>query len=169
MNETANIFGVYKFNAFDLEEYKKARKIFATIGLCLALFLLFVYFKYFIPFGSQLVLDADMYSKKIIGAVAIMVIFCMCIWVGDLAWALPTTAIAKVNADHKLKDFDKEIIAKYSFAIKQDIEENGYFSARGYWSLYNDGRREEQLRKYNLTQEVEIEKLRHRYPGVFDK
>ncbi len=174
MNEIANILGLYKFNAFDFEEYGKARKIFFICRVLLSALLLVLYFKYYLPLfysffeGIMNMPSSGGFTPQAAPGVAIITFiilgFFVCFWFGSDRL---DKSLAKVNADHRLNDFDKEIISKYSFVIRSDIEANGYFSAVGYWELYNCNENNKRESIAKVKEKAEKDKLRVRYPGVF--
>ncbi len=159
INETAKLFWVFPFNAFDVNSYRKISKI--VTGFSILVFFVPMYFSiaYLIPW----IFDNESFPKTLVlSTVTTLLPFILLFLISrSLNYSL-----SKVKADHLLEEFD---LNKGSLKIlaKEDIEKYGYFSAKGYWTLYcrnifyNKNRAEVEVR--NAKKKL----IKANYPSVF--
>ncbi len=110
----AKLYGIYNFNAFSEQDvFSQAKVISFCVGFISFLFIMFLLSKYLLPSGR--------FAQFYLGAVYFCASGLLFGWLTESY----NRALARINADHLLSNFDLEKDGLQAIA-KEDIEKNGY-------------------------------------------
>jgi hypothetical protein len=180
MNKTGTILGFYHFDAFDLASCRKSIILLTIVSLMVFFSLMYSCVKYFspwliemisfykeLPFISFRLASIGMIIESVLVMItATLISCCIFLTVFNIADFLHSNSLVKINADHKLKDFDLEKGSLKSI-VKKDIKANGYFSAEGYWKLYFKNKNYVANTLAVNKRNAERKAIKSKYPNVF--